>query len=90
MQKVRTNNDVEGWHYRLNRNAGRPGLQLYLLIELLHREATFVEVQARLVEQENLHRCERKEYRVVNERIHQLWEGYNHGDVTWKQLHVVY
>ncbi|XP_078676410.1 uncharacterized protein LOC144913542 [Branchiostoma floridae x Branchiostoma belcheri] len=38
LQSVRTNNDVEGWHTRLNLKAKKAALPLYLLIDLLHRE----------------------------------------------------
>ena len=36
-QAVRTNNDVEGWHLRINSRARRSQLQFYVLIELLHK-----------------------------------------------------
>ncbi|KAL8602235.1 hypothetical protein ACOMHN_022748 [Nucella lapillus] len=36
---VRTNNDVEGWHRRLNSKAARGQLNLYLLLQLLSGEA---------------------------------------------------
>ena len=40
LQAVRTNNDVEGWHYGLNRRAqGKNQLPLYMLIMLLHEES---------------------------------------------------
>ena len=40
MQAVRTNNDLEGWHNGLNRRAkGKAQLPLYVLIQLLHKEA---------------------------------------------------
>ena len=36
----RTNNDVEGWHFRLNRQAsGKSQLSFYILVKLLHKEA---------------------------------------------------
>jgi len=38
-QPVRTNNDVEGWHCRLNVKANRGRLNLYQLIQLLHAES---------------------------------------------------
>ena len=44
-QAVRTNNDVEGWHLRINNRARRGQLQLYLLIELLHKESQIVTLQ---------------------------------------------
>ncbi|XP_041372839.1 uncharacterized protein LOC121386108 [Gigantopelta aegis] len=46
-QSIRTNNDVEGWHFRLN-NRGRPQVQLYLLVSLLHKEATHISNQLRI------------------------------------------
>ena len=49
MEKIRTNNDLEGWHHRLNYKAKRGQLQFYLLIELLHREGSLVTVQTKLV-----------------------------------------
>lgn len=35
-----SNNDVEGWHFRLNRQAsGKSQLPSYILVKLLHKEA---------------------------------------------------
>ena len=46
LEAVRTNNDLEGWHNGLNRRAkGRSQLPLYILIQLLHREASLVNMQ---------------------------------------------
>ena len=39
---VRTNNDVEGWHRRLNYRANKANLPLYTLINLLYKEAELV------------------------------------------------
>ncbi|XP_035680001.1 uncharacterized protein LOC118418263 [Branchiostoma floridae] len=38
---VRTNNDLEGYHTRLNKKA-QLSLALYLLVDLLHKEAQYV------------------------------------------------
>ncbi|WAR10065.1 hypothetical protein MAR_035141 [Mya arenaria] len=38
-QSVRTNNDCEGWHRRINSKARRSNLQFYVLVPLLQREA---------------------------------------------------
>ena len=46
---VRTNNDVEGSHNRLNRKTRRGHLDIYQLASLLFSEAQYVDVQARLV-----------------------------------------
>ncbi|XP_068200144.1 uncharacterized protein [Palaemon carinicauda] len=49
-QSLCTNNDIEGWHNRLNkRAAGRCNLQFYLLISLLHKEAKLTLIYMRLV-----------------------------------------
>ncbi|KAH3748838.1 hypothetical protein DPMN_183294 [Dreissena polymorpha] len=34
-QTVRTNNDVEGWHRRINTRAGRADLGFYMLVPLI-------------------------------------------------------
>ena len=44
-QNIRTNNDVEGWHNKNNRKAGRGQIKFYLLVELLHEESKYVEAQ---------------------------------------------
>ncbi|XP_052802936.1 uncharacterized protein LOC128233092 [Mya arenaria] len=48
-QTIRTNNDTEGWHRRLNFSAGRSILQFYVLLSLLLRESKMVKVTHQLV-----------------------------------------
>ena len=48
-KEIRTNNDTEGWHRRLNIMKKREQIQFYLLVKLLHREGSFVKLQTRLV-----------------------------------------
>ena len=86
LQKVRTNNDLEGWHHRLNRNAGWGQLQFYLLVELLHQESEYVAIQRRLIQNGELQRVERKEYRQINARIQGVWDEFTNSDITAKQL----
>ena len=63
LQPVRTNNDLEGWHNALNRRAnGQSGWPLYLLIELLEREARLTTIAIRLVSDQKLSRVQRKCY----------------------------
>ena len=51
-RNIRTNNDIEGWHNRMNQRASsRCQLQFYLLVKLLHNEAMPVELQVELVSQ---------------------------------------
>ena len=48
-QSVRTNNDVEGWHHRLNAKAKKSNLPFYNLLELLHDEAKMVNINLHLI-----------------------------------------
>ena len=51
---MRTNNDIEGWFNALNRRAdGQSGLPVYLLIELLDKEARLTTIAFRLVSDKN-------------------------------------
>ncbi|MPC35670.1 hypothetical protein E2C01_029100 [Portunus trituberculatus] len=54
-QSIRTYNDIEGWHNRFNKRAvGRCNLQLYLLVNLLHKEAKITFVHIRLVAEKKI------------------------------------
>ena len=44
-RSVRSNNDVEGWHRRLNQKASRGQLNMYLLLLLLGTETELLKVQ---------------------------------------------
>jgi len=83
---VRTNNDVEGWHNRLNRKTRAGKLDLYQLAEVLYEEAVYVDVQAVLVSEDRLRRYQRRVYRNVQGRLHEYWEKYIAGDVSSSQL----
>ena len=77
MKAVRTNNDVEGWHNGLNRRAsGKCQLPLYLLINLLHREAELSSLHARLVSDSKLQRIQRNKYKKVQAKLFGYWEEY--------------
>ena len=86
MRQIRTNNNVEGWHLKLNQKAARGQVQFYLLIDLLHQEAKFVEAQAKLVRDEQLTRIQRLEYRRVNQAINALREKLNEGSISTMDL----
>lgn len=86
-QSIRTNNDIEGWHNALNRRAGGgSNLPLYLLIELLHREAQLTTINIRLVSERKLKRIQRKTYRKQQEQIFKQWEMYEKKEKTSAEL----
>ena len=86
-QSIRTNNDIEGWHNRLNkRAAGRCNLQFYLLVSLLHKEAKLTSVYIRLVSEKKLRRIQRKKYRDLQGKIFTLWGEHERGERSAYQL----
>ena len=86
MRAVRTNNDVEGWHNRLNRRTGRSNLSLYKLIRILHQEAATVSLQVSLVSPKKMAKYQRREWRSQQGRIFRLWDSYVSGEKSAKQL----
>ena len=83
---IRTNNDAEGWHHRLNNNAGRPNLNVYLLAQLLHDEARFIPYQLRLVSDRQIRRHQRKQTKKTEGNLAQLWRDFERGNLTSMQL----
>ena len=87
MESVRTNNDVEGWHLGLNRRAsGKSQIPLYLLINLLHKEAQLTSVQIRLVSEKKLKRIQRKKYRNLQSKLFSLWDEFNEAKRSTRKL----
>lgn len=82
---IRTNNDVEGYHRRLN-HSGRPGMKLYILVPLLHREASRLTLQVRLVSDGKLRRKQRKIYGTVQKRLFEAWAKYAEGQLSASRL----
>ena len=87
MEAVRTNNDLEGWHNGLNRRTkGRSQLPLYIFIQVLHWEASLVNMQIRLVSDKKLKRHQRSAYRAMQRRLFNLWKQYEDGQRNSKEL----
>ena len=75
-QPVRTNNDVEGWHCRLNVKANHGRLNLYQLIHLLHTESQLVDVSVRMLSECGTMRLQKNAYSKLHSRLHRLWNEY--------------
>ena len=68
---VGTNNNMDGWHHSLSRQAGgRWPIPFYLLVGLLYREACMINV--RLVAEGKLKRIQRKQFRLVQSKVFRL------------------
>ncbi|XP_071804818.1 uncharacterized protein [Asterias amurensis] len=86
MRSIRTNNDVEGWHHRINQKAGNHGVHFYKLIQLLHQESSLVTIQIRLVKESKLRRYQRQKYQRLQGRVFALWDQYESGRITTSSL----
>ncbi|XP_048727495.2 uncharacterized protein LOC125645738 [Ostrea edulis] len=76
---VRTNNDVESWHHRINGKTGHRGCGFYVLCPLLLQEARLVESR---VHSDNICRNVRKSSTTVQKKLDAAWEKYDVGDVS--------
>ncbi|XP_061178328.1 uncharacterized protein LOC133186965 [Saccostrea echinata] len=83
---VRTNNDVEGWHTRINADIGKANAAFYILVPALQREARLVDLTVRLVSEEQILRCQRRRYQDLTCRLHEAWDRYTNGELTASQL----
>ena len=83
---VRTNNDVEGWHCRLNQKAKKGQLPFYLLLHLLHEETKWINLQGRLVLENKLTRREERRSRKVQSKVLSIWDNYSYGNISASQL----
>lgn len=80
-QSVRTNNDVEGWHQRLD-SKGRAKMNFYILLDLLHQEAEMVVLTMKLVSERKLVRHQRKNYRDLQAKLASEWDKYRSGELN--------
>ena len=73
-RRIRSNNDVEGWHRRLAVKAVSAKLNMYLLMQLLASESQLVEVQLRLIKESAVIRRQRKSSRSATAWLFCIWE----------------
>lgn len=70
---TRTNNDLEGWHTKLNRSLPYHKPNLYLIITLLDKESRDIPRQVRQVEREELTRRQAKGTKQRQKVLDKLW-----------------
>lgn len=71
-----TNNDCEGEHFRWNMRSGGYKKSCYPLAIFLHKEATMVETNARLVAHNKLNREHSKAFLEKEKKMFEEWESY--------------
>ena len=82
---VRTNNDCEGWHRRLNTRLPE-NVNLYLMILGLEEESLLISAQVELVKDLRLTRDQKPSYVRLQQRIVTAWREYEAGHLTEEQL----
>ncbi|XP_053383990.1 uncharacterized protein LOC123535774 isoform X2 [Mercenaria mercenaria] len=83
---VRTNNDCEGWHNKLNLKAGNQALTLYRLIPVLRSEAERVPYELRLLRDGVSTRRVRQRYANIETKIRELWDMYKADQISTSKL----
>ena len=73
---IRTNNDAEGWHYRINKRGRCQNLKLSELILLLHSEAEIIPLQAALLCQGTLKRAQKESSHKIQCQIFKNWAAF--------------
>ena len=68
-QAIRTNNDTEGWHRRLNGRVNNSAPPFYQLITLLYQEAQLLKLQMRLVSDKKLKKKSKKKDQNCTSKI---------------------
>jgi len=76
------NNDVEGWHHRLNAKARKNSLQFYVLVKLLFREASYVTWQVKFISDGKVLRRQRILVHSCTSKIDKLWNVYECKELT--------
>jgi hypothetical protein len=74
---IRTNNDVEGWHNRLNSRVNLRGpVPFYLCVCELFQEANAIPMQLRMISENKLRRIQRKQTTKTQGKLFALWDDY--------------
>lgn len=79
------NNDLEGWHNRLN-NVFTDRMNFYLLVKSIFSESEAVDRGIRLVRREKMTRRERKQYKSLNACILSIWRKNRSGRMNDRQV----
>ena len=87
MTSIRTNNDVEGWYYRINyRMAARGPVPLYSLLTELYSEAADIPLQLKMVTEGKLQRYQRRHTRQIQGKLFTLWYQYCSNTISASRL----
>ena len=87
MTAIRTNNDVEGWHNKLNTGvATRGAVPFYHLVSVLYVEASDISLSMKMVSEGKMQRYQRKKTWQMEGRVFSLWQQYCERTINASQL----
>ncbi|CAD5126881.1 DgyrCDS14905 [Dimorphilus gyrociliatus] len=78
---VRTNNNVESWHTRINQNL-KSNENFYTLITELHRESSLIEVYEDMLVENKMRQNQKNKYKDLQDIIFELWKKFEWGVLT--------
>ena len=78
--QIRANNDVEGWHFKLNKDAGRP--DLYKLLSILNKKAASAALDIQFVRKGKEVRKRRRRDVERDAVLRGLWDELDEGKIT--------
>ena len=86
---VRTNNDLEGYHNRLNLRsivAAKKHVSIPNLIKVLYEEAKLVKIRYKMVSSSNVMMHRKKKTLEVQAKLCELWDQYDGEVITRQEL----
>ena len=85
IDRIRTNNHLEGWHCSINRLLRRPQPNVFALIEILKAEQRSMETEVRLLQAGRAPTIQRAAHRHITERLVRLKQMLLNGDINAHQ-----
>ena len=82
---VRTNNDAEGYHTRLNGMCGAKP-PVYNLLKVLYREAQLVSIDCQLITSKLVTMQRRKKTKDLDIHVQDLWDKFDEGLIDAREL----
>ena len=76
---VRTNNDLEGYHRKLNKRCVSDHPPIYKLLEVLYDEARLVDFTYKAISSAHVAMIRRKKSRETQAKVQNVWDDYAMG-----------
>ena len=85
-QRTRTNNHLEGWHSKVNKDVGRHHPSIYTLLRYLKAEQAATELTLRRARLGAAPKPPRRKYRTMDATVQRLTAAYDSGEVPALQF----